>query len=204
MYTLMTAEPNRFLLYNRLKHHTAATSALVVAFLWGLAEGTLFFIIPDVYILFVALFHWRRGLLVTLASVAGSLVGGALMYALAAQDGTAMTALLTHIPLISPQMVETVALRMQTDGLVGMVDGPVQGIPYKVYAVQAGRQSLPFLLFLLMTIPARLERLLPLTLGGAVCGGIFIKLTRHHTKLMIGGYAGLWVGVYILYYLQVR
>jgi membrane protein YqaA with SNARE-associated domain len=177
---------------------------LLVAFLWGLAEATVFFIIPDVYIVFVALLHWRRGLWATLASVAGSIVGGTLMYMLAAHDGAAMAALLVHVPLISPQMVETVAQRMGADGLVAMINGPLQGIPYKVYAVQAGWQSRPFLPFLLITILARLERLLPAMLAGAVCGALFRNFIRYRTQLAMGAYASLWVGVYVMYYLQVR
>lgn len=198
----MIPESNRSLLYDHLRRHSAANSVLLVAFLWGLAEGTLFFIVPDVYIVLVALFHWRMGLLAMLASVAGSMVGGALMYGLAAQNGAAMVALLVRIPLISPSMVRAVAGRMQADGLLAMVNGPLQGIPYKVYATQAGRGALPFLPFLFLTIPARLERLLPAVLAGAVFGTTFQKFIQNHTRLAIGVYALLWVGVYIFYSLQ--
>jgi hypothetical protein len=200
----MMVQTNRSLLYERLQHHCAANSALGVAFLWGLAEGTWFFVVPDVYIVFVALFCWRRGLLVALSSVAGSMVGGALMYALAAQGGATMAGWLTQVPLISPQMVETVAQRMQADGLRAMVNGPLGGVPYKVYAVQAGRQSLPWLPFLVVTIPARLERLLPVAIAGAISGVRYKKLIRHHTKLALCMYVLLWVGVYVFYYLQMR
>lgn len=197
-------EANRALLYNRLKRHSASKRALLVAFVWGVAEGTLFFVIPDVYVAWVALFHWPGGLRATLVSVAGSMVGGGLMYALAAQDGAAMAALLVQVPLISPQMVETVARRMEADGLRAMIGGPFGFIPYKVYAVQAGRQSLSLLLFLIMTVPARLTRILPATLTGAVFGVGLDRLVRQHTKLALMAYGWVWVGVYVFYYLQVR
>jgi membrane protein YqaA with SNARE-associated domain len=200
----MMAQSNLSSLYEHIQRHCAANSALVVAFLWGLAEGTWFFIVPDVYIVFVALFCWRRGLWVALSSVAGSMAGGALMYALASQDGATMAGWLTHVPLISPQMVATVAQRMQADGLRAMVNGPLLGFPYKVYAVGAGRQSLPWLPFLLVTIPARLERLLPVAAAGAVCGVRFKKFVRRHTGLALGVYVLLWAGVYVFYYLQMR
>jgi len=192
------------MLYDYLKAHSAATRALSVGFLWGLAEGTLLFIVPDVFIVYVALFHWRRGLLAALSSVAGSMLGGALMYGLAMQDSAAMVTVLTHIPLISPQMVESVSLRMEMYGLATMINGPLQGIPYKVYAVQAGSLSLPLLPFLLMTIPARLERLIPAVLGGAVAGAALGKFIRCRTRIAMGAYALLWLSVYMVYYVRVR
>lgn len=200
----MTAEPNRSLLYPRLEHHSSSNISLVVALLWGLAEGTLFFIIPDVYLGLVALLHWRKGLLATLAAVAGAMIGGAIMYALAANNRAAMAQLLVLVPLISPQMVRTVAAQMQAGGLGAMVSGPLQGIPYKIYAVQAGRQQLPFLPFLLITIAARLERFLPVVLVGATLGAGFKKFIQRHTAFVVGAYALMWVGIYVSYYLRVR
>lgn len=191
------------MLYDYLKAHSASNRVLVVSFVWGLAEGTFFFIVPDVYILLVAVLNWRRGMWAALSSVAGSMLGGALMYGLAGQDSATMVTLLTHIPLISPQLVESVALRMEMHGLATMVYGPLQGIPYKVYAVQAGTQSLPLLPFLFMTIPARLERLIPVALGGAVAGAALGRFIRCRTKLAMGVYALLWVGVYGVYSAQV-
>ena len=200
----MTAEPNPSALYARFECHSASNRSLVIAFLWGLAESTLFFIVPDVYLGFVALLHWRKGLLATVTTVAGAMIGGAIMYTLAAANGTAINQLLLWIPLVSPQMLRTVAEQMQGSGLVAMVSGPLQTIPYKIYAVQAGQQHLPFIPFLLVTIPARLERFLPVALAGAALGTAFKKFIQRHTALVIGAYGLMWVGVYVLYYLRLR
>jgi membrane protein YqaA with SNARE-associated domain len=200
----MTYRSNQVPLYDCFNTHSASNRALLVGFLWGLAEGTLFFIVPDVYIIFVALFHWRRGLLAALASVAGSMLGGALMYGLAVQDGAAMVTLLTRVPLISPHMVAAVSQQMQVDGLTAMLNGPSQGIPYKVYAVHAGSQALPILAFLLMTIPARLQRLIPEALGSAVIGMTCGRFLRYRAKLTAGVYVLLWVSGYVVYYMRVR
>lgn len=200
----MTPEPNPSALYARLECHSASNRSLVIAFLWGLAEATLFFIVPDVYLGFVALLHWRKGLLATLVSVAGAMIGGAIVYTLAAANGAAINQLLVWIPLIGPEMVHTVAEQMQGSGLIAMVSGPLQTIPYKIYAAQAGQQHLPFIPFLLVTIPARLERFLPVALAGAALGRAFKKFIQRHTALVIGAYALMWVAVYVVYYLRLR
>lgn len=190
--------------YVRAERHAASKGSLIIAFLWGLAEATIFFIVPDLYLGFVTLFHWRRGLLATFVAVAGAMIGGTVMYALAAANGEAINQFLVQIPLIGPDLVRTVAEQMEQSGLIAMISGPLETIPYKIYAVQAGQQHLPFIPFLLLTIPARLERLLPVALASAVCGTVFKKFVQRHTALVIGAYGLLWVGVYVLYYLRMH
>jgi len=200
----MTAEPAPSPLYVSFTRHSASRSSLVIAFLWGLAEATLFFIVPDMYLGFVAVFHWRRGLLATLATVAGAMIGGATMYVLAVSNGAAVNQLLVRIPLISPEMVRTVAEQMRASGLAAMISAPLQAVPYKIYAAQAGQQHFPFIQFLLVTLPARLERTLPVVLAAAAFGSALKRLVQRRTALVIGTYALLWVGVYVAYYLQMR
>ena len=101
-------------------------------------------------------------------------------------------------------MVRGVGEQMHVDGLLAMVSGPLQGIPYKVYAVQAGAGRLSLIQFLLLTIPARLERILPVAVAGAVVGVVFKKFVRRYTALVVGGYSLLWLGVYVLYYFRFR
>ena len=200
----MVAKQNPVALYARAERHSASNGSLIVAFLWGLAEATIFFIVPDLYLGFVTLFHWRRGLLATFVAVVGAMVGGTVMYALAATNGAAINELLVQIPLISPELVRSVAEQMEGSGLLAMVSGPLKTIPYKIYAAQAGQQHLPFIPFLLFTFLARLERLLPIALASAVCGTVFKRFIQHHTALVIGAYGLFWVGVYVLYYLRMR
>jgi membrane protein YqaA with SNARE-associated domain len=189
-------------LYVRLKRHSTSRAALVIAFVWGVLEATLFFIVPDVYLGFVAVFHWRRGLLLTLVVTAGAMIGGIIMYLLAAADGAAMNQLLIQIPLIAPEIVRSVAQQMRESGLVALVRGPLQGYPYKIYAVQAGQQHLPLVLFLLMTVPARLQRILPVALAGAGFGVLFKRFVQRHTIPVLCIYGLIWAGVYLFYYLQ--
>ena len=58
--------------------------AAAIAGGWGLAEATLFFVVPDVWIGLLALFGWRAGLRAVALAVAGALLGGALMYGVGA------------------------------------------------------------------------------------------------------------------------
>ena len=85
-----------------------------------------------------------------------------------------------------------------------LVTGLLQGIPYKIYAVQAGGQGLSLIPFLLFTIPARLERILPVVLVGAAVGVAFRKIIRRYAGLVVAGYVALWVCIYALYTVRFR
>jgi len=185
--------------YARFSDHAKSSWSIIIAFVWGFAEATAFFIVPDVYLGFVALFNWRRGLSAMIAALIGAILGGSVMYVLAMNNPSGLNLFLTRVPLIDATLVNDVADKMRTDGLITLLNGPLRGTPYKIYAAQAGEQSLPFLYFLLMTIPARLERFLPVVLVFGGIGKWFGIFCEKHTKFVVGGYALMWGIIYFVF-----
>lgn len=185
--------------YARFSDHAKSIWSIIIAFVWGFAEATAFFIVPDVYLGFVALFNWRRGLWAMIAALIGAMLGGSVMYILAMNNPSGLNLFLTRVPLIDSTLVNDVADKMRTDGLITLLNGPLRGTPYKIYAAQAGEQSLPFLYFLLMTIPARLERFLPVVLVFGGIGKWFGTFCEKHTKFVVVGYALLWGIIYFVF-----
>jgi len=172
----------------------------VLAFLWGFAEGTLFFILPDVPLSFVALFRPRRALVHMVAIVAGAVLGGAVMYTWSTHTPGARAAV-AHVPAVSSAMFERAERDFKQYGIWGVSLGPVRGIPYKVYAVEAPAYSAlgPFLL---VTIPARLWRLVVVWLGFAGTGALLRKLGR--AGLAPALHAVFWIVSYAIYWTTVK
>ena len=56
------------------------------AMAWGFAEATFFFIIPDVFLTYIALKNWRQATRACFWALGGALIGGAVMYAWGALD----------------------------------------------------------------------------------------------------------------------
>ena len=191
-------------LHDRITAHAESVHSLIVAFFWGLAEATFFFIVPDVYLGLIALLRWRRGLWGTAAAVSGALFGGALMYGLAMRDPAGMKLLLTRFALIDWSLMAGVAAELHEHGLIAMLSGSFRGVPYTVYAVQAGGQSLPFGPFLLVSIVARFGRILPVTLLAGAAGVLFRPRIERLAGLVVGVYVAVWGLVYWLYYLRFR
>jgi membrane protein YqaA with SNARE-associated domain len=163
----------------------------------GICRGN--FIVPDVYLGFVALFHWRRGLTAAIAALLGAMLGGSIMYFLGMNNPDGINRFLTYVPLIDSELVNEVANQTRTSGLNAVLTGPFRGYPYKIYAVQAGEQALSLLSFLLMTIPARLQRFIPVALIFGGIGKWFPKFFEKNTMLVLGSYALMWVMIYIIF-----
>jgi hypothetical protein len=172
----------------------------VLALLWGFAEGTLFFILPDVPLSFVALFRPRRALLHMAAIVAGAVCAGAVMFTWSAHSPAAHAAV-AHVPAVSSAMFERATRDFNQYGIWGASLGPVRGVPYKVYAVEAP-SHLALTPFLLATIPARLWRLVAVWVGFAVTGAGLRKLGR--AGLAPALHAAFWIVTYAIYWTTVK
>ena len=176
---------------------------LLAGFLWGFAEGTLFFIIPDLLITFAALFSLKQSLKQLGVVLAGSLLGGWLMFSLAAWDYPATRRIVDGVPFVTPRMFEATQRNYEASGLWTLGQGPLSGIPYKVFAIEAPAHA-SLLPFLLASIPGRLERLaLPWVLFAAA--GLWLK--RRIAKRpgwAVSGHAFFWIAVYACYWSVVR
>lgn len=135
-------------------------AAIFAAFAWSFAEATVFFIVVDVLLTFVAVaLGLRIALRASLAAAIGAACGGMLMWRYGLVDPTAATALLAAVPFVSPEMIaKGMAGMAEANWPLAMLHGSVTGIPYKVYAVAAGKEGLTALLFFSVTIPVRLAR----------------------------------------------
>lgn len=170
----------------------------VLAFSWGLAEGTLFFVVPDVLLTLTALFGFRAAVKQTLLAVVGALVAGLLLFVWAANAPAAARAV-QAVPFVRPAMVEKVRADFTEAGAFALLRGPLSGIPYKLYAVEAPTfTSLP--VFLLASVPARLERL---ATGLLLFGGVGWLLRRRIAaapRLAVAGHAIYWLVIYGYYW----
>ena len=176
---------------------------LGLGFLWGFAEGTLFFIIPDLVITVAALFSFKQSLKQLGVVLAGSLLGGWVVFSLAARDYPAARKAVAGVPFVSERMFQVTRSDYETSGVWALCKGPLSGIPYKVYAVEApGHASL--LSFLSVSIPGRLERLVITWVLFAGVGLALRKPIARHVGLAVLGYGLYWISVYAYYWSVIR
>ena len=166
---------------------------LFFALLWGFAEATLFFIVPDVLITYAALFGLPLALFAALFSLLGALIGGTLMYRLGAKS----SALFPKIPGITPSMIEHVKKELVTKKDLAVFLGPIKGIPYKLYASFAPKAGIPFWRFFLVSIPARFTRFLIAAVAAHFINVYLLSSLALWLKLTITTL--FWIAFYIWY-----
>lgn len=172
---------------------------VLAAFIWGLAEATFFFVIPGVFLSFVAILDWRRTSRHILAAIAGALLGGALLFHWASADSAAVRAAVAGVPFVRENMCAKVDDGFHNQGLLSVLFGSVSGLSYKLYAVEAPKFTSQTE-FLLATPPAGAVRFLLVWAGfGAVASWLrtrrrwpVSRLMKIHAVLWIASYAFYW------------
>lgn len=171
---------------------------LALAAIWGFAEGTLFFIVPDLVITLTALFSIKRAIVQSIAITLGAIFAGFLMFTWSIQNKEAASESVLSVPLVKEEMVTTVRESYDAHGVVALLKGPLNGIPYKLYAIEApGNISLTQ--FLVVSFPARMERFATGLLLFGVIGYWQRKRIQKSPNLALFGWASYWVAIYTAY-----
>lgn len=98
-------------------------------------------------------------------------------------------------------MTAKVAQDLHSYGLLSLFAGPLTGVPYKLYAIHAGNQAIPLVLFLMVSVPARILRFLLVTLL-VVWARQWPVFRGQHRRLLYTTIA-VWMMFYILYFSMV-
>jgi len=169
----------------------------LLAVVWGFAEATLFFIVPDVLLSWIALKSRKRALLACLWVAAGALCGGALIWLLGRENPEAVRQIFTYLPAMTANMATDVHAQLEEIGLVALFIGPLIGTPYKIYAVEAASLGYGLGIFLLISLPARLLRFVIVSLiTGTIANVLHPKLRQRHLRILLGVFWLLLYGTY--------
>ena len=169
-------------------------------FWWGFAEGVAFFIVPDVYISFAALFALRAGAVAWTASIAGSLVAIVAIRMLTALPGVSYLGFLESIPGISGRLIQQVSETVEAAGLPYTPLLALGGVPLKLYGAAAFSSGLGLGPVLLWTGFARLVRIAPTFLALTAVRGLFRRRIDARPGVWLAGLVLFWVVFYALYF----
>ena len=169
------------------------------AFLWGIAEATLFFIVPDVLLSYIGLKRGPRGALIaSLWAAVGASIGGMIMYAWSARDPIAASNAVMAVPAISDAMAEMAAEDMRMNWFEATLIGPLSSTPFKLYAVIAPHLGVPLAAFAWAAIAARLPRFLIVSVGVAWVGRLIEPRLGPRAPFVI--LTGAWLLFYAAFF----
>ncbi|MGH9188470.1 MAG: hypothetical protein ACRD0Q_00325 [Acidimicrobiales bacterium] len=173
---------------------------LAACFVWGVAEATLFFVVPDVGVGALALHRRRRALAAAAAAIAGALVGGIVLILATRAAGPGVLDVLAKVPGVPDRMIVAAGAEVDQRGAVAMLLGPLRGTPYKLYAAQMTLKGWSLLSLLAWTVPARAIRIVPVALLSALVGRLLRRPVSLHPLIATGVYLLPWYGIYVAYF----
>jgi 1-acyl-sn-glycerol-3-phosphate acyltransferase len=147
----------------RVAAFAASTAGLVTIAVWAFGEALVLPLLPEFALVILALAAPRQCVRLALVGAVASVVGGAVMYGLAAQD------VRLPAPLTTVRMHAEAARMVADEGAAAMADQPMSGIPYKVFGAAAGRAHVGVVAFIVASVPARAVRIL---LVGVLAGAV--------------------------------
>jgi hypothetical protein len=155
----------------------------IAAFVWGVAEATLFFFVPDVLLSYIGL---KRGVKdaarASLIAAIGAGVGGVAMALWSLADPDAARAAVLAVPAISEAMAARAAEAMAQNWFTATLLGPLSSTPFKLPA------------FALAGVLARLPRFLIVSIGVALIGRALSRWLSARQRLW------LLIGAWLLFY----
>ena len=169
------------------------------ATLWGIAEASLFFIVPDVLITFAVMRRGlRQGLMPSAAAAFFAAITGYGMWLWASHDASAARHVMLLVPAIGPDLLARAHEEIAVGWPIHLVTGAMTGVPYKLYAVEAGARGIDPLLFIPMSFAARLARFALTAILTAIGREILVRL--HWSQWRYAAWAVVWIAVYGFYF----
>ncbi|MDS1269701.1 hypothetical protein RIF23_05275 [Lipingzhangella sp. LS1_29] len=164
-----------------------AGTALVAG--WSAGEAVSWPLLPEVALAALCVADPPSGVRLSIIAAASSVAGGALTYGLATRGR------IPPQPLTTPRMRRTVAEQTRDEGPRAVRHQPLAGIPYKVYAAQAGVSGAGLVPFVLASSRARGTRILAAGLVLSALGLAGSRYRRRYGAYLVTVGAGFTVAL---------
>lgn len=158
----------------RIAAFAMARIGMLIIAIWAFGEALSFPILPEVALAVACVAAPRAGVRLTLIAAVSSVLGGAAGYELAAH-GFALPQ-----PLTTGRMHAVVAAQTAREGAAAMRHQPFSGIPFKVYAAQAGHVRVGLGAFVRQAAAARGARIVGFGLALTAFGAAARRRRRHY------------------------
>ena len=169
----------------------------IAAFFWGVAEATLFFIVPDVILSYIGLRHGpRAAAIASVYAACGAAVGGAIMFAWSANAADAARRAVLGVGAISEDMGARAEQATAANWFVATLTGPLTNTPFKLFAILAPHAGAALPVFALAAIAARLPRFLIVSIGIALLSRFLSRWLSERQLIWV------LIGAWLLFYVQ--
>ena len=172
----------------------------IAAFVWGFAEASLFFVVPDLLISWVAMNRGlKAGAWASLLAAIGAVIGGGLIFLWSAHDPASARRAISAVPAVSDAMIADAQADIDRNGwFIAAMKGPLTSTPYKVYALLAPKSGAPLAAFAPAALPVRLPRFLIVAAIFALIGSLLRD--RVDRRILLAAFTAGWLLFYLWFW----
>jgi hypothetical protein len=172
----------------------------LAALVWGFAEASLFFVVPDLLISWVAMNRGlKAGAWASLLAALGAVIGRALIFFWSANDPASARRAVSAVPAVSDAMIADAQADIDANGwFIAAMKGPLTSTPYKVYALLAPKSGAPLAAFAPTALPVRLPRFLIVAAIFALIGALFRE--RIDRRILLAAFTAGWLLFYLWFW----
>jgi membrane protein YqaA with SNARE-associated domain len=156
--------------YAAMVRRVSSRASLWLGAGWAFAEATLFFIVPDVWLGFVALYAPRRMPVTLVAITIGAALGAVGLYLATLVLGDGFSSVLAAVPGIDWADLEQARSELADQGATAFLNGILAALPVKVYIHASALLGVDLPDVVVFTMVNRIERLLLFGLAMACVG----------------------------------
>ncbi len=170
-----------FAWWERFASSRAGTALM---FAWALAEALVWPFIPDALLVPMAAGNRRRFHVPLLAAIAGSALGGMLLFLFAFAFPGEATHYLNALPLVSDGQIAAAQQQLGERGAAGFVVQPWSGVPFKVWGLVAGIDGMTPWQVIPTFVAARAARMAVFATLGRLLAGRFTGFVRDNSLFL--------------------
>lgn len=182
--------------YTAMVRRVSSRTSLWVAAGWAVAEASLLFIVPDVWLGFVALYAPRRMPITLVAVTLGAALGAAGLYLATLAFGDQLSSVITALPGIDQGHLAQVHTELADQGPSAFLNGILAALPVKLYVHASALLGIGLADVVAFTMINRIERLLVFGLLMALVGWLGRPAIARWPRMAASVYAAAWVIFY--------
>jgi hypothetical protein len=182
--------------YAATVRRVSSRAALWVGAGWAFAEASLFFVVPDVWLGFVALYAPRRMPGTLVAITIGAALGAAGLFFATLILGDGLSNLITAVPGIDQADLEQARIELADQGVIAFLNGILAALPVKLYIHASALLGIGLVDVVVFTMINRIERLLVFGLLMALVGWLGRPAIARWPRAAAFTYVLAWVIFY--------
>jgi membrane protein YqaA with SNARE-associated domain len=169
-----------------------SNKGVALVFLWALCEAIFFPVVPDALLIPMAVGGRRKYRILLAACIAGSALGGIVIYLYAYFNPDGAGFWVTRLPLGRAFMITNANAVLSTQGASAFLTQPLSGVSFKFYALLGGMRGFDPVLVIPLFVFARGLRMFASSIVAALAAYRFPNFFRDH-----------WIYIVLIYLLVI-